>query len=427
MKHLLIITYYWPPCGGAGVRRWLKLSKYLSRQGVKVHILTVDPEKASYPIIDNNLCNDIDSNITVHTTNTFEPFELYKKVSGSSDIPYAGFANEQKPSFFKKVSRFIRGNFFIPDPRKGWNKFAVKKAQELIDKYKIDTVITTSPPHSSQLIGLKLKQKNNIKWIADLRDPWTDLFYLKDFYPTRLAMLINKKLELKVLTQADAVLTVSESLKQTFADKSAAINADKIKVLPNGFDPEDFGETTPCNNEIFTITYGGSLSEHQPINIFLDAVCKLIDKGEAIKIKFIGNFSDKVKHDIRALNLEKHTNFTGYLSHTNALSEMTQSDAFLLVVPQTPDNKGILTFKYFEYIAMQRPVVAIGPTDGDLAEIINKTKTGTIVDYNNAESMEGYLSKLILAKKTGDNCFTENSNYTDYSFEKIAKSLFDNQ
>ena len=423
MKKLLIITYYWPPCGGAGVRRWLKLSKYLSQQGVKVHVLTVDPEKASYPIIDKNLCNDISSEIEVTYTNTFEPFELYKRVSRSESIPYAGFANEQKPSLMKKVSRFVRGNFFIPDPRKGWNKYAIKAARQIIETQNIDTVITTSPPHSSQLIGLELKKRNNIKWISDFRDPWTDLFYFKDFYPTKLATLVNKKQELKVLNNADTVLTVSKALKETFAAKVNSCNSSKFIVVPNGFDPDDFGEIMKSKTDVFTITYGGSLSEHQPLDNFLLAVKNVRQKGFEIEIKFIGNFGDNVKANIERTELLEQTKFTGYLPHSEALFEMKQSDAFLLIVPQTADNKGILTFKYFEYIAMQRPILAIGPTDGDLATIIDKTNTGVISDYNNVNFIEETLINWITNKQNNDSSFAEKSKFDEFNFKTIAEKL----
>ena len=177
MKKVLIISYYFPPSGGSGVQRWLKFVKYLPEFGYEPIVLTVDPTVASYPQIDATLLQDIPSLVRVERTTTREMLSLYKRVSPTKEIPYGGFANENTQGLFSTISRFIRGNFFLPDPRRGWNKFAYKKACELIEQEQIDTVITTSPPHSTQLIGLKLKKRfPSIQWIADLRDPWRDIF-----------------------------------------------------------------------------------------------------------------------------------------------------------------------------------------------------------------------------------------------------------
>src|SRR5690554_4066781 len=153
MKKVLIITYYWPPSGGAGVQRWVKFVKYLQRMDVDPYVLTVHPDYATYPQKDPTLKNDIPENTNVCYARSFELYSLYKKVSSNKEVPYGGFANTQKLDFKEKIIRFIRGNLIIPDPRRGWNRYAYAKAKELIRKYNIDAVITTSPPHSTQLIG----------------------------------------------------------------------------------------------------------------------------------------------------------------------------------------------------------------------------------------------------------------------------------
>ena len=175
MKKTLIITYYWPPGGGAGVQRWLKMARHLPDFEIEPFILTVDPGYATYPATDNTLENDIPRGLKVFKTKATDYFRILSK--DKKAISSAGFAKEGKNSFREKVARFIRGNIFIPDPRRGWNRFAFGKAVEVIDNNGINTVITTSPPHSTQLIGLKLKKRfPEIKWIADLRDPWTDIY-----------------------------------------------------------------------------------------------------------------------------------------------------------------------------------------------------------------------------------------------------------
>ena len=218
VKKVLLITYYFPPSGGAGVQRWLKTIKYLPEFGVEPIVLTVDPNVASYPQVDTALCNEVPDFVKVYRTTTKEILSLYKRVSPQKQVPYGGFANEPNPTLLQKISRFIRGNFFLPDPRKGWNKYALAKAKEIIETEAIETIVTTSPPHSTQLIGLELKrQYPHLKWVADLRDPWTDIYYNEDLYPTRLAKKRNLRYECSVLQNADQVITVSEECRRVFA------------------------------------------------------------------------------------------------------------------------------------------------------------------------------------------------------------------
>ena len=235
MKKALIITYYWPPAGGPGVQRWLKFVKYLADFDIEPIVLTVKPQKATYPLRDESLAKEISSEIQVFTTDTFEPFSAYKKATGRAEVPFSGFANEtDKPGPRQKLAKFIRGNFFLPDARRGWNKFALVKAEYLIKKFSIDTVITTSPPHSTQLIGLHLKQKYGLKWLADFRDPWTDIYYYNELYPTAIAKYFDKKMEREVLVNANYISTVSDDMKRLLASKDPKIKADKIIVLQQG-------------------------------------------------------------------------------------------------------------------------------------------------------------------------------------------------
>ncbi|WP_237717754.1 hypothetical protein [Pontibacter sp. BAB1700] len=170
--NLLYISYYWPPSGGPGVQRGLKFCKYLPQAGVRPSVLTVDERQASYPVLDHTFAREVPEGTAVYRTATSEPFEYYKKLSGKKEIPYSGFANEEaKTGFLDKVFKFVRGNLFIPDARVGWNKYALRKAGELLQKNQFQAILTTSPPHSTQLIGLKLKEKYGLPWIADLRDP----------------------------------------------------------------------------------------------------------------------------------------------------------------------------------------------------------------------------------------------------------------
>ena len=382
MKRVLIITYYWPPSGGAGVQRWLKFSKFLPEFGWEPVILTVDPEKATFPVLDKTLLAEVNPNITVVHTDSREWFSFYQKASGSDKVPYAGFANERKsPSLKQKLARFVRGNFFLPDPRKGWNKAAVAAAKTILNEGKIDCIITTSPPHSTQLIGYKLAQEYNIPWIADFRDPWTDIYYYKQFYPTIFAHRKNLKTEKNVLEKADAVITVGPTLQNLFANKIES-NKDKIKVLTNGYDPDDFQSLPPKSSSKFVITYVGTLADIYPLDHFLTAFKRLIENDSNALFRCIGTISPQQREKIMQLP-EENIELIQYVNHRTAIEYMSSSSCLLLIIPSNPNNKGIITGKIFEYIAVGRPIVFLGPTDGDGATIIREGKAGAVINYNN--------------------------------------------
>lgn len=394
MKKILIITYYWPPSGGAGVQRWLKFAKYLPEFGWQPIILTVDPLYASYPQRDESLVAEIDSTCKVYTTKSFELYNLYKFLTGRKEVPYGGFANESKEGLLQQISKLIRGNFLLPDPRKGWNRYALKKASELIRQLDIDTVVTTSPPHSTQLIGLKLKQRFNIKWVADLRDPWTDIYYYNQFKHTALSRTIDRGYERQVVEKADLIVTVSEDVKRIFASKSTKHIADKMAVIPNGFDQDDFQEK-PVNAEIKkVITYTGTISEAYPVDCFLEALNALdVELKSQILIRFVGKVPPSVVEKFK--NTQFEIELVGYVDHPKSIEYLLRSNLLLLIIPQVSNNLGILTGKFFEYLAAQKPILAIGPTKGDLAKIIQETNSGQLFDYLDAEGMRQFIVKSL--------------------------------
>jgi len=394
MKKVLIITYYWPPSGGAGVQRWLKFAKYLPELGWQPIILTVDPEYASYPQRDESLLKEVDSDCLVYTTKSFELYNFYKLISGKKEVPYGGFANESKEGLFQKLSKFLRGNFLLPDPRKGWNKYAMRKAAELISEFKIDTVVTTSPPHSTQLIGLKLKRQFKIRWIADLRDPWTDIYYYNQFHHTALARQMDKNYERKVVESADMLITVSEDVRRIFAEKIEFPIAVKTAVIPNGFDEDDFMITNIPTETKKIITYTGTISESYDVDCLLEALCLLSEDSKSqILVRFVGKVPLSVEAKFRSTGLE--IELVGYVDHAKSIEYLFRSDLLLLVIPKVKNNRGILTGKFFEYLASQKPILAIGPTEGDLANIIQETKCGKLFDYEDSKGMLQFIQEKL--------------------------------
>jgi glycosyltransferase involved in cell wall biosynthesis len=400
MKKVLIITYYWPPSGGAGVQRWLKFAKYLPEFGWQPVILTVDSQYASYPQLDESLAAEIHPECLVYTTKSFEFYNLYKFISRKKEVPYGGFANESKEGLFQKISKFVRGNFLLPDPRKGWNKYAYRKALELIDQYRIDTVVTTSPPHSTQLIGLKLKQKLNIRWIADLRDPWTDIYYYNQFNHTTLARKIDRAYERAVVENADQLITVSQDVKRLFVEKSAFPISVKTVVIPNGFDEDDFRINNIPTETKKLITYTGTISEAYDVESLLNALKKLDDGWKSrLLVRFVGKVPQAVEMKFRETGIE--VELVGYVDHPKSIEYLFRADLLLLVIPKVKNNRGIITGKFFEYLASQKPILAIGPTSGDLDQLIQETQCGKLFDYSDNEGIFQFIAEHLESKFSG--------------------------
>lgn len=392
MKKVLIITYYWPPSGGPGVQRWLKFTKYLHEFGIEAIVLTVDKDKATYPVTDESLVKDT-ANIEVHYSDTVEIFSLFKKVNKKDKVPFGGNEIGSANSLKGKIIQFVRGNLFIPDPRRGWNRFALKKATELIQQHNIETVITTSPPHSSQLIGLKLKKKLGVKWIADLRDPWTKIFYYKKFFHTPLAKYIDKRYERTVLKKADHIITVSHALKDEYGSLVKGGINNKAVILPNGYDHEDLENVKPTTPEEFTLTYTGTITREYNFSGLLKALKRIESEGKKVILRFVGHTNEHIQKSI--LQELPNTQFMGYVPHDKSVEYLLNTTALLLVIPEIENNKGILTGKLFEYLGSQKSIVCLGPTDGDAAAIIDECKAGKTLAYQDDSGIYEFILSLI--------------------------------
>ncbi|ARV06277.1 glycosyl transferase family 1 [Polaribacter sp. SA4-10] len=389
---VLIITYYWPPAGGSGVQRWLKFVKYLQDFDIEPVVYTVD--NANYPINDESLINEIPNNIEVLKQAIWEPTDLLfwkKKNEQKKDI-----SNTSKGGFLS----YVRGNFFIPDPKIFWINKSVKYLQKYLNSNNIDVIISTGPPHSMHLIAQKLHQKNNIKWIADFRDPWTSLYYNDDFKQGSFAKKRNNKLELSVLKNADCILTVSNTLKKEFSKVSK-----NVEVITNGFDDEVLITQPKALDKKFTISYIGLLPKQSNPKVLFKVLKKLTEEktsfSEDLIINLIGDISDEVKKEVEVNNLSNNVNFVGYVSHDKAIEYQKKAQVLLLLIPKVKQSKGILTGKLFEYLKAKRPILAIGPEDGDLSKILKDTNAGIVVDYDNEDKVLLEIQKLYQQFKKG--------------------------
>ena len=385
---VLILTYYWPPAGGSGVQRWLKFAKYLQNFGIEPIIYTVD--NANYPKEDESLVDEIPKGITVLKQPIWEPTDVLfwkQKNNQKKDI-----SNSTNSGFLS----FIRGNFFIPDPKVFWVKPSVKYLENYLKDTKVDLLISTGPPHSMHLIADKIQQKTNIKWLADFRDPWSNLYYNKDFKQLNFAINHNKKLESKIFKNADCILTVSNSLKEEFEKQ-----AKRVEVITNGFDSEVLHSDSSELDEKFTISYIGLLPKQSNPTLFFKVLNEICYQNKAfkndLKLNFIGDISDEVRNEIDHHKLIDNSNFLGYVSHQEAIGFQKKSQVLLLLIPNIENAHGILTGKLFEYLTANRPILAISPPNRDLQEIINNTNTGAVLDYNDEqklkETIEGFYNQ----------------------------------
>ncbi len=417
---ILIITYYWPPCGGAGVQRWLKFTKYMPEFGWEPYVLTVDPDYARYPAIDESLKKDINPSLEVYKTKALNYFRFGKSFKSSvNEISGSDTGNN---SINNRVARLIRGNFFIPDPRKGWNRYAIRKASELIREEGINYVVTTSPPHSTQLIGLKLKSLfPDINWICDLRDPWTDIYYYNKFPGIWPARLYDRRLERKVLITADKIITVGKSMAELFVKKIKDKEKD-ITVITNGYDEEDFeGISFDRGNNRTVITYVGSMSDQYPIRGFLATLNELYLSGELKKLAFrlVGNISSGIKAIIDRFPVSDAIEYISYTDHKKAIKYMADSTILLMLIPDNKQNKIIITGKLFEYLRSKRVILCIGPPEGDAAGIINEMNSGSTFEDNDIESIKSFLLNYKRIR-------TIETDSSKYSHKHIVKQLSEN-
>lgn len=400
MKKVLIISYYWPPSGGAGVQRWLKLSKYLSRAEVEVHILTVDTSYASYPVHDDSLERDVASNILVHRTKARNYFKFYEKLVGKKNVPKSGYSNVNAQKFSQRLISSVRSHLFIPDPRKGWNAYALKKAMELINEFGIHNVVTTSPPHSTQLIGLELKKRfAGINWIVDFRDPWTDIYYYKLLGHSKYSNSMDKMYEKNVLEKSDLIVTVSNGFKQIFLSKNnVQIDEQKIEVLTNGFDKEDFkvDNSVKTKQSKFEIIYTGTIAEQYAPQVFFKAYKRLSEEfPSSVSFKIVGAISPSIKEYAASIGVVFE--YIPHVPHDKVVEYQQNADVLLLIIPDVPKSDGIIPGKLFEYLASRNPIIVIGPEYGDVHEIVRETEAGNT--FNRYQETEIYaFLKLLLEK-----------------------------
>jgi hypothetical protein len=389
VKQVLIITYYWPPSGGAGVQRWLKFVKYLPEFGWEPIIFT--PENPEYPVIDHSLAEDIHPDLKVIKIPIWEPYSLYNLFTGrkKNEKLTTAFTSESKKSTIKeKISNWIRSNLFIPDAKKFWIKPSVKFLTDYLKSNPIDIIVTTGPPHSLHLIGYYLKKKVNIKWLADFRDPWTNIDFYSELLLTPWADKKHHKLEKAVIQNADYLVVIGNNMKKEFAE----IGAKNVSVITNGFDLEHMNIKEPEIDKKFSLNHTGALAKNRNPKILWKVLSELIQKNSSFssdfKLNLIGNVDHFVIESINKHGLNPFLNNISYIPHNEIIRLQHQAPVLLLLINNTKNAKGTLTGKFYEYLAAKRPILAIGPVDGDAACLLNETKAGVISGFEDEDQLK---------------------------------------
>ena len=392
MKRALIITYYWPPIGGSGVQRWVKFAKYLPSEGWQPVIYT--PENPDLFSIDESLLSDIPEEAEIIKTRILEPYGIYRKLTGSKGQikVESNPGNGGKRSILKKISMWIRGNFFMPDPRCFWINPSVRYLKKYLKEHPVDIIISTGPPQSMHLIARKVSLATGIPWIADFRDPWTKIFYFKHLMLSKWAERKHHKLEQSVLDDATAIVAVSPLVQKDFAQMTDT----PVHLVTNGYDESDYMTPVEPDGKFNVVHTGLLTADGNPVALWdvLGEKCRE-DKAfaENFHLTLAGKTDAKVLESIKAAGLETYLTDLGYINHDKAVQEQRKASILILPIREEPETKAILPGKLFEYLAAQRPILGVGTREGAMATVLQETGAEKIFDWTDKSDIRSYIDR----------------------------------
>ena len=429
MKRVLIISYYWPPTGGSGVQRWVKFAKYLPQEGWQPVIYT--PENPEQLAVDTSLEAEIPAEAEIIKKPILEPYELYKRVlrrSGhSKEAVEVNPVNAQNKSTLQKIAMWVRGNLFRPDPRCLWIGPSVRFLKKYLKEHPVDLIVSTGPPQSMHLIGRRLAAETGLPWIADFRDPWTKIFYFKHLSMTRATQKWHEKMEARVLDEATAIVAVSPLVQQEFQ----AMTKTPVELITNGFDECDFPagkciEAAGGPSSEFTVTHTGLFAADGNPTVLWEVLaekCKTEEAfSKALKINLIGKTDEQIIKAVKDAGLSGNLIDMGYQPHAVAIEQQRKASLLILPLRKEPEYKAVLPGKLFEYIAAMRPVLGIGQPDGAMAMILDKTKTGTVLDWNDKDAIAGLIDDC-WEKHLAGRLETENADISQFTRRNLTKAM----
>ena len=422
MKKVLIITYRWPPAGGIGVLRCLKFAKYLRDFGWEPVILTA--QNASYQFLDYDNLKEVPDGIEIHRVPIFEPINAFKKITGrKKEQPLQNITNNstKKKSIIDKFGMWVRGNFFIPDARSAWIKPCIKYLDNYLVNNHVDAILTDGPPHTNTVIGMRVSQKHKIPWLADFQDPWTQVDYYTQLHIGRRADRIHRALEQEVFQTAKKITVASPSWKKDLE----SIGGRNVDVIYYGYDETDFAEFSAKEEDLFVIFHGGLLGADRNPETLFSVLSELINKypeiGSKVKLKFAGEVDVSVKNALKKHSLLQYTELMGMVPRKQVVKEYEKSSLLLLPINKADNAAGRIPGKLFEMLRTNKPILVLGPDDGDVKSIIEKENAGCSFDYEDKQSLYDFMENSIVKNKFEN--FSSSANIQVYSNKMITGQI----
>jgi glycosyltransferase involved in cell wall biosynthesis len=371
---VLLVTMYFPPAGGGGVQRPLKLAQYLPALGVETHVLAPDDPKWVHR--DSEL--RVPTQAWVHRARYLGPRarKPAEELRGTDGFERA-----------LVQAQLTARRLLVPDASVTWNMTAIPAAVRIARREGIDAVVTTSPPGSVHLVGAAAQRLTDARWIADLRDPLVANQHRRDdTAAARARQAANEQVARLVARNADAISCVSEAI----ADEVRALGPrGVVRTIANGCDFDDFAGLEYRPAERFRITHTGSFFGKRDPRPFLQA---FHDANLDAVVRFVGDFRSSDREWAESLDLGDRLELVGYVSRTESLRLQRDSEALLLLVPDAAGRgKGVLSGKVFEYLAAGRPILAVVPPDGVAAELVRETGAGVVVAPDDVDGMRDAL------------------------------------
>jgi len=368
---VLLLTYYFPPLAGPGSLRLLSFARELPAWGWDPVVVTArDPGSCER---DEMLMERIPRGVRVERARTLEPHGLYRMLVPGARSTDRGHLSSKPRSVSGRLARWVRLNAFLPDSRVGWVPFAVRAARRVVREEGIDCFLTSSPPHSLQLAGLRLKKKTGLPWILELRDPWRSMEHYQEEERTRLARSLDRRLEARCLRAADRIVTTSRDLRRTLL-RDHGLAEDKVVVVENGVDPDLFPTTPFRPGDRFRIVHVGSLPASRRPTAFLTGLRQALDESpelpSALELHFVGSVAPEVRQDLADAGLLEYCRFESSLPHREALARLASASLLLATVPVLGDRADLIPAKVFEYMAARRPLLVLARSCDEVHQLL---------------------------------------------------------
>jgi glycosyltransferase involved in cell wall biosynthesis len=406
MTRLLIVSYLFPPVGGVGVQRALSLAKYLPECGFEVHVLKA--RNAAGPVNDPGLLKHVPASVRIHEAFTPElPFHFRQKVwrwfggGKSSGQEISATKRPSRNPWWKRLPVVLVRRILCPEPEVLWVPFALRKARQIVRKYGIEAVLVTAPPFSAFLVGNALKEEfPGLKLIADFRDEWLS-FYLTDFdfqssdYTRRRA----EEIERATVEYSDLVVAVASSSLRVIRQRYPEEPDEKFVLLTNGYDPEVFARFTPRkhNEPKVVVTHVGTVYKTASPRHYLDALDEVPEEIRSwVETRFVGRIAETERGIFESR--KSAIRLLEFMPQSEALRQMEDADYLLL----TMTNDISLPGKLFEYLATGKPILALSPRGGEVAQILRETGAGWCVDPNDHIAIQEMIMRACRLANSGE-------------------------